>query len=127
MTSMNNNLHFQDSGQGFTAPPPPPPPPPPPVYGGAPSSGKASSNAVWALVLGILSWVLCGILAAIPAWIMGKNEIKAIEAGRSDASGKTMATIGMWLGIIQVILAILALIVILIIIMLGGFASLMNT
>ena len=133
----NNNLHFQDSGSSFT--PPPPPPPPPMNTGGyntggyntggyqQQSSGSASSSAIWALVLGIASWVLCGIFAAVPAWIMGKKEISRIQAGQSDPAGKTMAQIGMWLGIIQVILGILALIVVMIIILLGGFASLMNS
>ncbi|MFA7360996.1 MAG: DUF4190 domain-containing protein [Candidatus Kapaibacterium sp.] len=127
---MDNNLHFQDSGSSFTPPPPPPPPPPQPSMGGSgnySSSGKASSNAIWALVLGILSWVACGIFAAIPAWIIGKKEISAINAGQSDSAGKTMAQIGMWLGIIQVIVGILAIIVILIILMLGGFAALMES
>lgn len=126
---MDNKLYYQDSGSSFTPPPPPPPPPPPqPSMGGSGnySSGKASSNAIWALVLGILSWVACGIFAAIPAWIIGKKEISAINAGQSDSAGKTMAQIGMWLGIIQVIVGILALIVILIILMLGGFAALME-
>ncbi len=129
----NNNLHFQDSGSSFTPPPPPPqfnpPPPPPPPTGSGnfqPSSGSASSSAIWALILGIASWVACGIFSAIPAWIIGKKEIAKIEAGQSDTAGKTMAQIGMWLGIIQVILGILALIVILVIVLLGGFASLLD-
>ncbi len=141
---MNNKLHYQDSGSSFTPPPPPPqynppppppqfnppPPPPPPPMGSGnyqPSSGSASSSAIWALILGIASWVACGIFAAVPAWIIGKKEIAKIEAGQSDTAGKTMSQIGMWLGIIQVILSILALLVILVIVLLGGFASLMNS
>lgn len=122
---MMNNLHFQDSGQSGFAPPPPPPPPPP--TGSTGTSGKASTNSIWALVLGILSWVLCGIIAAIPAWIIGKKEINAINAGQSDPSGKTMAQIGMWLGIIQVILSILALIVVLILAAFGVLGSIVNS
>jgi protein-S-isoprenylcysteine O-methyltransferase Ste14 len=91
------------------------------------STGSASSGAIWALVLGIASWVMCGFFAAVPAWIIGKKEISAIEEGRSDPAGKTMAQIGMWLGIIQVILSCLALIVVLIIVLLGGFASIMSS
>lgn len=122
---MNNNLHFQDSGTGFA--PPPPPPPPPPMGGSPVSSGKASSNAIWALVLGILSWVACGIFSAIPAWIIGKKEVNAINAGQSDPAGKTMAQVGMWLGIIQVILGILALIVVVILLALGVLGSTLNS
>ncbi|MGH2574843.1 MAG: DUF4190 domain-containing protein, partial [Ignavibacteria bacterium] len=90
-----------------SAPPPPPsgaPPPPPPS---SVQGNQASSRAIWALVLGILAWVMCGIFTAIPAWIMGKKEINEIDAGRAPQAGKTMAQIGMWLGIISTILYIL--------------------
>lgn len=115
--------YFQDSNQGNFTPPPPPPPPPVTNYG---NQGKASSNAIWALVLGILSWVLCGLFAAIPAWIIGKKEINLINSGQSDPSGKTLAQIGMWLGIIQVILSILALIVFGLLLALGILGSIAN-
>lgn len=105
----NNNLHFQDSGSSFV--PPPPPPPPPPMSSGGnyqQTSGSASSSAIWALVLGIASFVCSlGLFTGIPAWIIGSKEIKAIEQGRSDPAGKVMAQIGMWLGIIFTILSIL--------------------
>jgi len=109
----NNNLHFQDSGTSFTSPPPPPPPPSMGT-GNQPTSGSASSSAIWALVLGITSFVCSlGLFTGIPAWIIGSKEIKAIEAGRSDPSGKVMAQIGMWLGIIMTILSGLGLIALL--------------
>jgi hypothetical protein len=116
---MNNNILFSQDG-GYQPPPPPPPPsgytppppPPPPGYGGSQYTpqDKSSAAAIWALILGIASWVACGIFAAIPAWIIGKKELNAIAEGRSAQSGKTMAQIGMWLGIIQVIIGALAII-----------------
>ena len=123
-------LFRQDSGSGNVPPPPPPPsgstppPPPPPPSGGSGSSGSgvqdsASTNAIITLILGILSWIACGVIAAIPAWIMGKKEINAIDAGQSSQAGRTMANIGMWLGIIQVILTIIALIVVVLLILFG--------
>ncbi|MFC2093763.1 hypothetical protein ACFLSV_07670, partial [Bacteroidota bacterium] len=98
-----------------------PPPPPPPPTGGSPTETKegASTNSIITLILGILSWIACGIIAAIPAWIMGKKEITAIDAGQSSQAGRTMANIGMWLGIIQVILTIVALIVVVLLIIFG--------
>ncbi len=103
----NNNLHFQDSGTSFA-------PPPPPTMGSGnyqQSTGSASNKAIWALVLGITSLVCSlGLFTGIPAWIIGSKEIKDIEAGRSDQSGKVMAQIGMWLGIISTILSGLGLI-----------------
>lgn len=120
---MNNNVLYNQDG-GFQPPPPPPPPmgytppppPPPPGYGGTQYTpqDKASSASIWALVLGILSWVACGIISAIPAWIIGKKELNAIAEGRSSQAGKSMAQVGMWLGIIQVIIGILAIIGILV-------------
>jgi hypothetical protein len=113
---MNNNiLYSQDGNAGGFQPPSaymPPPPPPPPNYGGQMNnqSGKASSAAIWALVLGIASWFLCGLFAAIPAWIIGKKEMNAIDAGQSPQAGRSMAQVGMWLGIVQVILGVLAII-----------------
>lgn len=113
--------------QDFGAPPPPPPPsmttPPPPPSGNLGTGGKASSRAIWALVLGILGWISCGILASIPAWIMGRKELAEIDAGRSDEAGRTMAKVGMWLGIIATILSILALIIVAIIFVIGGLSS----
>lgn len=120
-------LFRQDGGSGNVPPPPPPPPstppppPPPPTSGGSTTVAKegASTNSIITLILGILSWIACGIIAAIPAWIMGKKEINAIDAGQSSQAGRTMANIGMWLGIIQVIFTIVALIVVVLLIIFG--------
>ncbi|HQY20972.1 MAG TPA: hypothetical protein PLX80_09040 [Ignavibacteria bacterium] len=66
---------------------------------------------------------MCGLFAAIPAWIMGKKEINEINAGRSPEAGKTFATIGMWLGIINVILTVLTLIAVVFLFTLGILSS----
>lgn len=117
------SLFRSDSGSGNFPPPPPPPsynPPPPPVSPNpVNSAGGAGSNAIIALVLGILSYIACGIFAAVPAWIMGKKEINEINAGRSPEAGRTLAKIGMWLGIVNVILTVLAIIVFGILIIFG--------
>ena len=124
---MKNSIFFsQDSGQGFyNAPqqPPPPPPPPQPPYGYNQPSQGTSTNAILALVFGILSYIACGLFSAIPAWIIGKNEIANISRGESSESNKTMATIGMWLGIVNVILCAIAIIVLLILLILGVFTA----
>jgi hypothetical protein len=94
---------------------PPQPPPPSPeaqqqIYYNIDPSRKESNAAVWALVLGILSWVTCGIFTAIPAWIIGQNELSAIKRGESSPAGKSIAQVGMWLGISNIILTILVII-----------------
>lgn len=128
-----NPLYRQDYGSGGPPPPPPapsafnaPPPPPPPSTGGP--SESASSAAITALILGIVSWVCSlGFLTGIPAWIVGKKEIKAIEEGRSPQAGKVMAQIGMWLGIVSVILSVLAIIFFIIyFVFIVGLAALSN-
>ncbi len=118
---MRNSTFFsQDSGQGYNAPQQPPQPPQ--GYNNPPAQGS-STNAILALIFGILSYIACGIFSAIPAWIIGKNEIAKINAGQSPESNRTMATIGMWLGIVGVILFAIGLIILVILLALGVFAA----
>ena len=104
--------HYQLYQTDFGAPPPPPPPsmstpPPPPPAGNMNTGGSASTNAIIALVAGILAYVFCPFILGIVAWIMGKGELGKIDRGESPEAGRTLAKIGMWLGIVNVILAIL--------------------
>lgn len=134
---MNSYTLFrQDTGSGNFPPPPPPsfnqppssgfsspPPPPPPGMSG----GSASSNAIIALVLGILSYIMCPVILAIAAWIMGNNELKAIDSGQSPEAGRMLANIGKWLGIVNIILSVLALILFIILFSLGMMGSMLNS
>jgi hypothetical protein len=63
------------------------------------------------LVLGILSFVFCGIFTAIPAWIMGNNDLKEMDAGLMDPSGRSITNAGRILGIVAVVLTILGIVV----------------
>lgn len=60
---------------------------------------STSTQAVASLVLGILQFICCPILAPI-AWYLGNQELKAIAAGTSPASGEGIAKAGKILGII---------------------------
>jgi hypothetical protein len=64
---------------------------------------SSSNRGTIALVLGIVSIVCCGLLGPV-AWIMGKQELSAIAAVRSPASGEGVAKAGMILGIIGTVL-----------------------
>jgi hypothetical protein len=114
--------------QDFGAPPPPPPPgmstppPPPPISGGT-TSGSAGTNAIIALVAGILSWIVCPFILGIVAWIMGKGEINKINRGESAEAGRTMAKIGMWLGIVNIIICVLVGLLYLLIIVIAMISS----
>jgi len=66
------------------------------------------------LVLGILSFVFCGIFTAIPAWIMGNNDLKEMDAGTMDPSGRSITNVGRILGIVAVALTVLGIVVMII-------------
>ncbi len=54
---------------------------------------------------------MCGILTGIPAWIMGKNDLKAIAAGEMDPAGQGLTKVGYILGIISVALTAITVVV----------------
>lgn len=98
-------------------PPPPPPggggyPPPPPGAGGYGQPGgyaqpQSNKKALWSMILGIVSIVCCGILAGIPALILGNIAKKEIAAAGGMQSGGGMAKAGVILGIISIALTII--------------------
>ncbi|MBM3890093.1 MAG: DUF4190 domain-containing protein, partial [Verrucomicrobia bacterium] len=51
------------------------------------------------LVLGILSLVFCAPLG-IPAWIMGNTDLKEMDAGKMDPTGRSITQGGRICGII---------------------------
>jgi hypothetical protein len=74
------------------------------AYGAAPIQNQ---KALWALILGILGLVCCGIFTAVPAIILGNNAKKEIAASGGMQSGQGMAQAGFILGIVGVVLSIL--------------------
>ena len=96
---------------GAPAPPPPPAapgygaPPVPAGYGyAAPNNGSGTA----ALILGIISIACCGLLAGIPAIILGKKGMALADSGQANNRGVAQA--GYILGIIGTILSVLGLI-----------------
>lgn len=83
-------------------------PPPPPMGMPVGASDEKNSLGVWALVLGILSIVCCGLFTGIPAIILGNNSKKAAAEGR--ASNGPLGNVGFILGIIGTVLGTLGLI-----------------
>ena len=67
------------------------------------------SQATTILVLGILSIVCCGFLG-IAAWIMGNNELKAIDEGRRPPENRGNANAGRICGIVGVALSAIGII-----------------
>jgi len=65
------------------------------------------------LVLGILSLFMCWIITGIPAWVMANSDLREMDAGTMDPSGRGATQAGKICGIISVVLAaLLALLVI---------------
>ena len=76
------------------------------------------------LTLGILSLV-CNIMLVpgIMAWILGRADLKAIDAGRMDPEGRGMTMAGMVLGIIGTVLPILFFLLYMLVIIVVVFAG----
>ena len=96
------------------------PPAPPGPYGHSPAPRQNSSNAVTALVLGILGLVMCGPFTAIPAIIVGRKATREIDASGGRLDGRGMAQAGYVLGIVGTVLGGLALLLVLFLVVLGG-------
>lgn len=71
---------------------------------------QTNQKALWSMILGILSLVCCGLLAGIPALILGNSAQKEIAASGGAQSGEGMAKAGVILGWISIALSILGLI-----------------
>lgn len=68
------------------------------------------SQATTVLVLGILSLVCLPILGPV-AWVLGNQELQAIEDGRRDPSNRSTANAGKILGIIGTVLILIVVVV----------------
>jgi len=75
--------------------------------GGAPPNHP---RATLILILGILSIPCCGLFTGIPAIIVGNNSKKAVARGEANNGG--MATAGIILGWIAIVLSVLSVILI---------------
>lgn len=67
-----------------------------------------ASNAVTALVLGILGIVLCPLLGPI-AWVLGRKGEQEIDAAGGAVGGRGLATAGKILGIVGTVFIVLLL------------------
>jgi hypothetical protein len=89
------------------APPPPPPQQPgpmsgPPYYAAPPPN---HGSAVTALVLGILSVVLCGLFTGIPAMVMGRRVTREVRASGGALGGEGLGQAAFWTGLIGTFLS----------------------
>ncbi|MEU4383892.1 DUF4190 domain-containing protein [Promicromonospora sp. NPDC023805] len=78
-----------------------------PQHGYAPSPPK-NDLAVWSLISGILSYVMCPILLGVAAVITGTMGRRAADEGLADNRG--MATAGLILGWVNIALSVLGIV-----------------
>src|SRR3954452_3265016 len=86
----------------------PPPPGAPGQYGyGYGQQPQTNRKSIWALVLGIVSLICCGLFAGIPALILGNSAKREIAASGGGQTGAGMAQAGVVLGIVSIVLSVL--------------------
>ena len=74
------------------------------------------------LVLGILG-IVCCFICGIIAWVMGNNDLREIDAGRMDPSGRGLTQAGKICGMISVILQIIGFAIWLLFVIIGAGAA----
>ena len=70
-------------------------------------------------ILGIAICVICGIIA----WVMGKNDLREIDAGTMDPAGRGLTNAGKICGMISVILACAGLAIWLLLVIIAAVAA----
>lgn len=76
---------------------------PPQAPGGYGQPAKNNTKAIISLVLGIVGLLCCGLLAGIPAVILGQIAKKEIAESHGTQTGGGLATAGFILGIIAIV------------------------
>jgi hypothetical protein len=66
-----------------------------------------SDLPVIALVLSIVSWVLCGCLASLPAVAIARTALGKIERGEISPEGRGMAQAAFWVAVVNLGLYVL--------------------
>ena len=84
----------------------------------APVQSVAPHRGVLILVLGILG-IVCCFICGIIAWVMGNNDMREIDAGRMDPTGRGLTQAGKICGMVGVILSIVAIVMQVIFMLLG--------
>ena len=90
-----------------------------------PQQSLIPHRGVLILVLGILG-IVCCFICGIVAWVMGNNDMREIDAGRMDPTGRGLTQAGKICGMVGVILSIVAIVMQVIFMLLGMGAGLLD-
>ncbi|MDH4241094.1 MAG: DUF4190 domain-containing protein [Phycisphaerae bacterium] len=85
----------------------------------------APHRGVVVLVLGILGIVVCFICGII-AWVMGNNDLRQMDAGTMDPTGRGLTQAGKICGMISCILVIVGIVIWLLIVLLAGASAVVS-
>lgn len=83
-----------------------------------PVQSVAPHRGVLILVLGILG-IVCCFICGIVAWVMGNNDMREMDAGRMDPTGRGLTQAGKICGMVSVILQIVGFVIWLLMMLLG--------
>jgi len=70
------------------------------------TQSQEEGRGVLILILGILSITALGPILGIPAWIMGRKDLRKIREGRIPSSERSLTQTGTILGIISSLLGL---------------------
>jgi hypothetical protein len=87
----------------------------PPQFPSESGAYPEASQATTVLVLGIIAIVACQLLGPV-AWVMGNNELAAIDSGRRPPENRGTANAGRILGIISTVLLAVGIIFVILIV-----------
>lgn len=82
--------------------------------------GLRPHRGVLVLVFGILGLVMCFIFG-ICAWVMGSSDLRQMDAGLMDSSGRSLTQAGQILGMISTALALLGFLILIPFMAIGAF------
>lgn len=99
---------------------------PPPGSTATSAAGTRYVNAhrgALILILGLMGLFIQCPLFPFMSWVMGSNDLREMEAGRMDPSGRDLTRAGMIVGMILSILWILAFVVFFVMLLIGAAGS----
>jgi hypothetical protein len=94
----------------------------PPQFPSNSGAYPEASQATTVLILGIIGLILCQLLGPV-AWVMGNNELQAIDAGRRPPENRSNANAGRILGIIATVLLGLGIVFLILVLGVAGISS----
>lgn len=120
MSEWSGGTGWWQASDGRWYPPPAPQQSPPLTYAPRPAPATPTNGkAIAALVLGILSPVLCYVLTGIPAIVLGVKARREIRSSNGTQAGDGLALAGLVLGIVGTALTALFVGFVLLIALLG--------